>query len=1206
MDQAKKDFNAIEEGCEKLNALVGTGTVKWVDSGLNGIVDKLVNVGKCTLDDELINNIGASNALGYLNKTCTAKITNGILYNFEMMNGAHCYVEKLKVKATIKRYGITQDGEIKANILTSVTDPKYTDPALIDTFVKDIATADATNPPGTLVEMAQDTFGLAVDLWVRTNASGSYLTLEGNVLTKSEKVRATGKDGSGNMVELWTLERSSTEDGTTSPVTYTVDLYQEVDEDGVITWYSASSHAAVTLQEGEVPLAKMENLITVVGYEGENRVWEDANTWDDEGNLNINTSLLPLDATTQGGGSCYVYYADSPEDQARSLKLLEAMNVAFVSESGELLATAAMDTEMYYAENGRVTVPLVLKSDSLNIGTNGKDLYAITSLLPNTPTRITAIVYLDGTKLSNQDVLAVSDIQGQLNIQFGSSVKLSHAEDESLRTATRSVSASIDNTIFDYEDSLGEDGEPMTTKVTVRVDGEQPGTMTAYFIRAISSTQGSREQPKMTFTKHEDGTWTAEHTFTAPGNYILRNVELDGQTYDLENPQTVTVEGFAIASLICEGADDKRHVTIMTDNASETVNLKLQFKTNDPNKMPKKVQGRFLRDSDGSAVNINFIYNSTTNIWNGQATFISSGDYTLEYLVLYVDDEKEGEYAHLDEGLIQTATVYLGMKTAVYTESPTRFKFIPDEMTDDQKNLSMKVKIMDNTGNVMEGLNGAHLYYLMEGSPNLYKGLSAPLTWNAASGYYEGTFPVYNPDMSEDSKIGVFKFSHVTVDDDTITYAETSPVFYVESPEPPGYKGFESNPYEYMETSDITMAVQLSYSSTATVYGLIQKLEPQANGEYKVVAEHEVLGTDPQDKGNNIQEWNFLIPVDAAGKQDGWWKLAEVYVMDCYDEEGNSVTEDDPFVFAVDGNITKAVNTLYITVSEIADADLGKDGSTVTGMFMDTHTISDLSVKIEDFEHQEIPSISNVTLEYVYGNNSLQYGGYTSTDNTLDNAKADFTVSLTKNGTTYTQTEAKTVKYAGTYTPNLKYYITGEIVGHTIDATNIAFAIYSEQPDVYIDSYAPTGTYNTVNSKNNNQNVTSKKEGNTVTVYPNSEVSSGWWPTGTLHAEAQVWLTLTGLGNADSATLAFKEENNGTVHMYSGSSSKSGKQTIAYTWDKATGETVKRFIGYNDEGNCRNSKWAGTLISDSNVTLVYGTESYNVPVNVITIINKQP
>ena len=66
------------------------------------------------------------------------------------------------------------------------------------------------------------------------------------------------------------------------------------------------------------------------------------------------------------------------------------------------------------------------------------------------PQRITAIIYLDGEGLDNTMVLSSAEIQGQLNIQFGSSVNLNTSGDKTLETAVRKVTASLTPSSFDY------------------------------------------------------------------------------------------------------------------------------------------------------------------------------------------------------------------------------------------------------------------------------------------------------------------------------------------------------------------------------------------------------------------------------------------------------------------------------------------------------------------------------------------------------------------------------------------------------------------------------------------------------------------------------------------------------------------------------------------------------------------------------------
>ena len=84
-----------------------------------------------------------------------------------------------------------------------------------------------------------------------------------------------------------------------------------------------------------------------------------------------------------GMGSCYVFYAESPEEQSKSINLLKAMKVAFIDEYGKQLAIAGMNTDMCYEENGRVTVPLELESNnSIIVGEDidGEEIKAITLL----------------------------------------------------------------------------------------------------------------------------------------------------------------------------------------------------------------------------------------------------------------------------------------------------------------------------------------------------------------------------------------------------------------------------------------------------------------------------------------------------------------------------------------------------------------------------------------------------------------------------------------------------------------------------------------------------------------------------------------------------------------------------------------------------------------------------------------------------------
>lgn len=1218
LEQFIKDRNIIASDLEKLKTISSSGTsLKWKDSGLNDIVNNLVNVGNCTIgaDNTPISSIGASNAMGYLSGTQEARITNGILYRFEERVGSYIEVKNLSIKATVKRMGMTVPATVKANIQTTA-------PRNYNLFNNDQTYAESLNTGdyvgGTYV--AVDTYGLAVDLWVRTNSTGSYLTLEGNVITESEMVRATSTDVNGNVVELYTISVSGTDEETGETVTVATDVYSLTSDD-TVTWYRAVDHRPLSEEDlgGQEPVAKMEEKITVTGYEGENRVWDES-------------KQLSSDATTQGSGSCYVYYADTPEDQARSLALLEAFSVAFVDGNGQLLCSAVMDTEHYYAQNGRVIVPLVLSpSDSINLGEDytGEVTYAIAALESNVPTRITALVYLDGTMLTNDEVLSAADIQGQLNIQFGSSKSLQPIDNEKLEGEYRKASASVSENRFNYDEHVGD----MKTTVTVSVDGDEPAAVTAFFLREISDTQGSREET-MTFSKNAEGKWVADYVFTAPGKYILRTVRLDGVDYDLDSPPKVEIEGFIVETLSCDQAVNN-HISVMTAAASSPVNVRLKFATNDASKLPRTVQGRFLRD-DGSATNIDFTYNSTTGFWTGSAAFLSSGRYSMQYLVL------DGEYTQLDEALWQTATVYLGMKAAVYTISPHTFKYVPSEMKDNEKLLGMQVKVMDNTGNEMPGLSGVKLTYGMKGSG--IKKMDADLAWNGS--YYVGNMPNGGP--------GIWQFSYVTVGSNTITTATTSPTFTVLSPEPPEYLMHSTVAYQYKPNNDAVMNAQITNSGAAGVQAYIVK-EGAADDEGVWVA-GTIGGEYTTTDGTAVNHWSFPVPTDANGNQDGNWQLTQLKLWDVFGENGKAYTQEEPLILDVpdsENNVTKVVSRIKVVFKENKSQDFGKDANgNVTGAFMDSYTISGLSVDITDFQDEaplvipassenpeETPLVTDVTLTFTYDEGSSKdNGGYTSTS--LTNAAAGFTINLTDGGThaSFKQTTDQKIVYAGNYTTTLSFKVSGTTYTYSgreeLPDSAPVFSVWSVKPTVTISGISRTGTFSidksaksqidddirtyapmfgkakyTTNTEHKANGGVATHTATSATVYykcnhtdnATYEADCAMWvslPSYHNYSQPTVKLKLQGVGNADSATLAFVNGEGKAALLYG----SSGGTTISdYEWS-ADGD-CERYVGtYTSQTGNDIKVVAGTVTADK-LIFSYKDQTYTFEIPTITINN---
>ena len=1194
LDQFIKDRNIIMTDLEKLREITTAGTsLKWTDSGLNQIVNNLVNVGACTIgaDNTPISSIGASNAMSYLSGTQEARITNGVLYRFEERTGGYISVKNLSISATVNRMGLTIPATVKANIQTTA-------PRDYNLFTNDLTYTEGLND-GTFeggIPVAEDTYGLAVDLWVRTNAENSFLTLEGNLITESEMVRAMGKDANGNEVELYTVDITREGENGES-ATLTMDVYQAMgsytNENGQLVegmvWYNADTHNMVGGEEikNQTPIPKMVEKITVLGYEGENRVWDES-------------KLLSSDATTQGSGSCYVYYADTPEDQARSLKLLEAFNVAFINDEGRLLATAGMDTEHFYAENGRVIVPLSLNpGTSINLGEDfeGNLTYAITSLEKNVATRITAIVYLDGTKLTNQEVLSASDIQGQLNIQLGSSGDLKPIDNETLENKERRVSATVDKTSFDYDTHTGD----MVSNVTVHVDGDEPSTVTAFFLRTINASQGSRED-KMTFTKNAAGDWEASYTFTVPGTYVLRTVQLDGMDYDLATPPSVTVSGFAVEYLTCDEATDN-HISVMTAANTSPINMKLKFSADDPDKLPKSVQGRFLR-SDGTAVNINFILNPTTQQWAGTANFLTSGTYTMQYLVL------DGEYVELDSGFWYTADVTLGMRVAVYTTSPHKFKYVPSEMAENEKLLGIQVKILDNANHEMPGMSGVKLTYGMKGSG--IKTMDTDLTWNGT--YYVGELTTEGP--------GIWQFSKVEVGGNVLTTALTYPTFTIQSPEPPEYAGHRTNPYQYAPNTAAGMNVILTNSSAATVQARIV----DAKGtEYWVDG---TIGTElTTDDGKPANYWNFVVPQDVNKYQDGNWTLTQVKMWDVFAADGTPYTEEAPLEFDLsnDNIKTKVVSRVYVSFATDQSKDFGKDAAgNITGTFMQSYTISGLSVDFKDFENKSVSGVTDVQLQFAYTNgSSAEYGSYTSSSLTNATDGATVTVTLTDpdGDGHFVQTADATLLFAGKYITQFSYKVNGAITttggtsGNALPGNAPVFTVWSQKPVLTIDSTDPANgeSYTTMGTDADQINVSTTVDGRTITIFPEATVTTGCNAEVKIIRQAKVALKLTGLGNATKAILEFTNPAGDPVYMYptNADGSKNDNQTSTYEWASGT-SVVTRIIGNYMSTGCSgmsNIKNAGTIVSNNYITLEWTsggtTISFTVTVDPITIIQQE-
>ncbi len=940
LTQFVSDYNTLVDDIGYLNQYqsnyeAGTGHYYWGSGGVSGhqinnMVADLIDYSHMTVvvsdDSELIlTELGANKtkAMGLLGGEKTIKVYGGIMTRFEQLavggdyrlraNRPGCTISVTveapiigTTRVTVNGVAETMGGFVKIDESNN-NKPKFDSSSYFSlnkaiTEKKDLIPTDME---------AEDTYGLVVDLWLRTNTESTKLTLE----------PATAKSENG----------------------------------------------------------------TIVRYDGINRVWGSAEE----------AELLPSGSTTQGGGSCYVYYADTPEDMQRSLDLLSAMKVAFVDETGHLMAVGEMDTANYFAANGRITVPMLLDSTNshttysvTNASGEVVEARAIATMYADVPLRLTAIMYLDGAFLNNDMVLAAAEIEGQLNLQFGSSVQLTTVGNMDLMDDVRTVTASATVTEMDYGNAASD--ADLTTDVLVSVLGVDPDTMTAFFVREINSQQGSREE-EMTFTKQSGGEWLGSYTFKTPGVYHLRHIRLNGIDFPLEQPVDVEVTGFVVSEVSWGESEDS--VSIITSDASYSETVSVRFAVNDRSKMPAKVNARFVRQ-DGNQVDVPLAYTASSGgRWIGKTTFTSSGEYVLSYLVF------DGNYKDLQAvGLHKTLNLKLGLYARVTNAGGAlSHTYDPEKAQAGVYNKDVIVQIFDNSGQELQNLTGARLYYSNGGSAT--NTINTDLTWDEGNRYYVGTLPIVRP--------GRYTYAYVRSEGNYITRAYESPVYTIISPDPPTYKvdASKSTYHDTIQFAPLTndavmdhLVIAHSESALVTavvhnsVTGKIYELDSESGG---------MIYTD---NGWLLKLPTYTLDIDEQGAplpnakytQEGEWKLLAVFISDCFDENSNQRTAENPIIWigsdelsrqyasaaGISGatkNFSKLSTTVSCTVKVTMQPGTTALGSVSTPFFA-PFSVSDvgMSVLVTDENDNVIPASKigdvKLNLNYVAPTATAEYG----------------------------------------------------------------------------------------------------------------------------------------------------------------------------------------------------------------------------------------
>lgn len=971
----------------------GVSTVLWGD--IDHIIYWLVDTSTCTVNGYKMNEI-ASHALELIgNDVKDAKINDGALARLEQRLGERMAPQISITVDASKIVSFVGEVTLKAVVTTGAADPFQ--------LPTDINTAIEADPGGGYKgddAVAEDTYAMALDFWLRTNAGASpgavpsittenkadgttvetttnptqaFLTLEGHVISTTEQVpvMAVGVDGKEYPAYTYTYQDKILSGYLRNGTHYVLVDNLERSLAELANEYDISEEEITKTQ-------KLETVTTVTGYEGVNRVWsEEQMAWVEQDDGSI--------STTQGGGSCYIFYADNEADQKRFMELLGAMKVVFVDGAGRQIGFANMDTANAYALNGRVTVPLKLdvsQSQYLGADMDGNEIYGLMPLTKDAPTRVTALIYLDGNKLDNSMVLASGDIQGSLNVQFGSvsanlvsvttkdtegniissseSYVLSGEdsvaiEDEDVMQDRIAISAQVDQTEFEYDPD-----QPAVPKLTVTVQGVEPGFVEARWIRAISSTQGAL-QPAISLAEN-GGSWTADVRLDTPGDYVLRSVWVDGTEYPLSESIRVTVRGSSVNSLICAAIPSGSYTSIMTADSSYATDITLGFTSSAQDL--KSVRGLFL-DQSGRQVTVTFRQSADGATWNGTAVFTSSGSYTMKYV------EINGVQYEIRQDLQPTLELMLGLKAQlrvtadektlaamkqIYSAAtPTRFT-LDNNVFPDGVPLIVTAEILDNRGNPIQALKDVQLYYGKVGS-SIHK-LDANLKWNYDTGCYEGTFLV--------DQAGSYTFSNVKVGENTITVGAGATSIQAMPPENISYFDNHTLPEQTAPKGNAVMTIGLAYSNAAAgVEAVMVKTE---DGTTQTVA-GTMGGEDLEHQGGkSVNLWTFPVPT-VGGTQDGTWrldslKLYGVYYNDVYYDEENPVT------ISLSGEqiVTRVVHKIYVTLS-------GSD-QTFQGEFMADHPI-DITLSVTDFDGQPLDGeLSDLVVRYYLDNSSIADNAY--------------------------------------------------------------------------------------------------------------------------------------------------------------------------------------------------------------------------------------
>lgn len=1228
-DTAKGDL-AIMNGLWEAN---GTPKDTFTWGEIESVVNHLININTVTIYDingkgyrvgSIVSDAGGvQGTLDLVNNLLPKKpdivrvvLTNGSLKDFEQLSGASAEfpVEVAAHKSVLGIINVNYDGNGR---ITTNADHNNS------YFRQDQALAQAAlNAVDDRKMVAADTYGMVLDIWVRTNAESSMLTLNGTpeVVAREEQLTkvVAGHDAPRLLyVYSYYTGNTTTVEGIDVEEMESVDVYEvecDPDGDGALAWgtyyFSSSTDELAYVKEvveyeGEkfvndtdTPLSKdisaesgkvepkMRTVYDTVGFTSANRIWQE----DDQD--------LPKPAdgeisTTQGSGSCYIFYASDQVEYESTKTLLDHMRLVFLDADGKELSQAKLNTERIYSDSGKHIVPLeitsykeeitedVLDEEGNVIGTNIVAT-GLCRLYKNEPRRITVLVYLEGEGLENNMVMSNQSVIGSLNLQFDSTADLRSVGDSELENDMIKLNVTMDTTEIEYT------GSTTYRELKALIEGLTPKKVEASFVRMYNATQGKRLKA-LPLEKDSDGYWKVNAPFLTPGTYVLNALTIDGVDYTLTQPITVSVSGFDV------GLIDMNTSAVLTVDKSTTKFLSVNW-TGDV--VPETLVAQFVMD--GSKF-VNVPLRQLGENWQGTGVFNSSGQYTLKYLIV------DGETFELPESKQLSFMAYLGLTADVelerYVTNENGETVIGDlnyEFTG-AEDIHAFVKIYDDAGNLMKGLGNVVLYYKTYGSSTIESGFSTEMTWDGEE--YTGKFNA--------NRAGKFEFGALVAGTGKIESAPNAPILSIISMDPPAYEDTLDWTDKVLTNGDVYYRAKIQNASTANIWAVMEYRTSQTDTTPEVFEL-------PMTASDNANVYQVAYPdmdnnaTNGITNSNGIWTVTELRFDNVYSGEKFYEPGGTKHVIDIADKTSTIVNYLVVTVSD--PMTFGGTQQARTGAFLDSHNLKNTGVSVT--VRAPIGKVDSTTympasvyaeqlsaeVNLKHNGDSVAKGGY------IAPLQSDIDLTLTSavetDSVVLSLSSDQNLQIAGSY--NADFFVK---YGNTTLSQSVKefVTIWSKPVTVAIKgiSLTPGSTINIDRNKSDDNHIS----GVTVPAFTATEAvvyyscsSTGGCTSQHNTTHPRVTIALDGLNSnlGATATLAFTDRNGGAALLYTTSPSSSAPIT-QYTWT-GSGDSV-RYVGtwVNKTGTDEYTV-AGTITANT-VTITVGDSTYTFNVNTITIHN---